>query len=80
MRSLTDIFLHAKPSELLKYTGFSPHEITEVAMLVESKVGESDTTYSRRSLVAVKRKYESDRYDNVSSSFTLPMVHHLDTP
>jgi hypothetical protein len=55
-------------------------DIKQVAMLMESKVGETDTTHSKRSLVAVKRKYESERFDNVSASFALPMVEHLDAP
>jgi hypothetical protein len=55
-------------------------DIKQVAMLMESKVGETDTTHSKRSLVAVKRKYESERFDMVSASFVLPMVEHLDAP
>ena len=51
-------------------------DIKEVAVLMEDKVGEVETTYSRRSLNAVKKKYAADKYDNVSS-FVLPTWNHL---
>lgn len=67
------------PASLLRYTGFSLNDIREVAVLMESKVPETETTNARRTLVSVRRKYESDRYDNVSTAFTPPKVEHLDT-
>jgi len=67
------------PEELIRYSGFEIEEIKEVAKLMENKVGEVDTTYSRRSLTSVKKKYASDKYDNVSS-FILPTVDHLGVP
>lgn len=44
---------------------------------MERKVKETNTTSARRKLVAVKRKYESDRYDNVSTAFTPPLARHI---
>lgn len=52
------------------------NDIKEVASLMESKVGETEMS-TRRPLEAVKRKYQSDRYDNASVSFALPKVVHL---
>ena len=66
----------AQPECLLNYTGFEVKDIKEVAVLMEDKVGEVETTYSRRSLNAVKKKYAADKYDNVSS-FVLPTWNHL---
>jgi hypothetical protein len=73
------LFRVAQPEELLKYSGFQMEQIKEVASLMENKVGEVDTTHSRRSLNSVKKKYSSDKYDNVSS-FILPTVDHLGVP
>ena len=69
-----------QPGALLDYTGFSHDDIIEVAGLLESKVRETNTTSARRRLVAVKRKYESDRYDNVSTTFTPPLARHIRVP
>jgi hypothetical protein len=68
------------PQILLRYTGFALSDIREVAVLMESKVPETETTKASRILVSVKRKYESDRYDNVSAAFAPPKARYLDTP
>jgi hypothetical protein len=52
----------------------------EVAGYIASKVSEEITSYSRRELVSVKRKYEADQYDNAASSFVNPNVSHIATP
>ena len=62
---------------LLQYTGFSQDEIRGAAALFERTVPETTSTSARRTLTAVKRKYESDRYDCVSTAFTPPLVRHL---
>lgn len=64
--------------KLLQFTDFSDSEIREAARLMERTVPETTPTNARRTLAAVKRKYESDRYDCVSTAFTPPLVDHLD--
>jgi hypothetical protein len=61
----------------MSYTGFPREKIIEVAQLMAFKVSEETTTYSRRELVSVKKKYQADRYTNASSAFTHPTVGHL---
>jgi hypothetical protein len=65
------------PESLVSYTGFSRKKIIEVSQLMAFKVSEETTTYSRRELVSVKKKYQADRYTNASSGFTHPTVGHL---
>eukprot|EP00980_Cylindrotheca_fusiformis_P028156 scaffold22583_cov106-Cylindrotheca_fusiformis.AAC.27 len=65
------------PEILLRYTGFTLNDIREVAVLMEKKIPVVETTPARRVLNSVKRKYESDRYDNVSTDFSPPKVSHL---
>ena len=65
------------PKILIRYTGFCISEIREAARLMERTVPETTSTNARRTLAAVKRKYESDRYDCVSTAFTPPLVDHL---
>jgi len=63
---------------LLDYTGFHVDEIKECAAGIADKVGGDDTVASnRRHLVAVKRKYDSRRYNHVSTEFENPEVEHL---
>ncbi|CAJ1953362.1 unnamed protein product [Cylindrotheca closterium] len=66
------------PKKLIRYTGFSICEIRDAASLMERTVPETTSTNARRTLAAVKRKYESDRYDCVSTAFTPPLVEHLE--
>jgi len=66
------------PQNLLRYTGFSNSQVLKAARLMERTVPETTSTNARRTLAAVKRKYESDRYDCVSTAFTQPLVDHLD--
>lgn len=71
---------NAKFSTLLAYTGFRFDDLLEVADLFEAKVGQLGTTQGRRELIAVRRKYESHRYEAVSNSITLPKSSHLMKP
>ena len=63
---------------LLEYTGFEADGVREVAALICSKVEEEPVTASRRQLVAVKRKFDADKYLRVSSVCAMPRVSHLD--
>jgi len=65
------------PLIILEYTGFSKEELYKCAVLIARKVGEEPVTASRRQLVAVKRKYDSSRYENVSSRLGLPTAEML---
>ncbi len=44
---------------------------------MEAKIGEVGATARSRQLIAVKRKYQSTRYESVAA-FTDPMACHLD--
>lgn len=74
--------LFSQPPALLDYSGFHENEIREAAALMEAKVGDLGATARSRDLVAVRRKYESNRYENVADigCFTNPKASHLDTP
>ena len=63
-----------QPDALVDYSGFQANDIIEVARVVASKVSEEAATCSRRELISVKRKYEGDRYDNVSREYRDPDV------
>ena len=69
-----------QPENLVAYSGFQARDIIEAASVVAAKVGEEATTSSRRELVSVKRKYEGDRYDNVSREYRDPEVCLLGSP
>jgi len=69
-----------QPTSLLQYTGFSKSEIKDAATLMEAKVGEIGATVRSRQLIAVKRKYQSTRYESVAANFTEPKACHLDEP
>lgn len=62
---------------LLDYTGFNITDIAMCAALISRKIGEKPVTASRRQLVAVKRKYDSRRYHNVSTTIDLPHESHI---
>jgi hypothetical protein len=63
---------------LLEYTGFGSDEIKECAEGMADKVGGDDTVASnRRHLVAVKKKYDTRKYQHISTEFENPEVEHL---
>ena len=69
---VTDMFSasHSRfqPAALLKYSDFKVEDIKKAAELVQGTVGVQAATKARRKLEAVKRKYESERYDSVSET------------
>ena len=66
-----------QPTELLVYTGFELSKILEVAEKICSKVHSTQVTTSRRELIAVKRKYESTRYQLVATEFDEPQIEDI---
>jgi hypothetical protein len=68
---------HRKPPILLEYTGYSRYDIIDCATHIAKKVSEEPVTASNRELIAVKRKYDSKKYLNVSTSVDLPSVHQI---
>lgn len=60
------------PPILLEYTGFRKRDISECAKLIATKVALEPVTASNRQLVAVKKKYDSRKYSNVSRDYDLP--------
>jgi len=69
-----------KPGCLLEYSGYTERDIREAASLIEQKVGETHPTHRRRQLVAVKQKFQSAGYGQVSSIFSVPRLSHLGNP
>lgn len=65
---------------LLTYSGYSLENIKEAAELFEARVGQQGASQGRRNLVAVRRKFDSARFFNVSRIFILPRVAHLSLP
>lgn len=65
------------PPILLEYTGYSRYDIIDCATHIAKKVSEEPVTASNRELIAVKRKYDSKKYLNVSTSVDLPSVHQI---
>jgi hypothetical protein len=76
----SNILFYFQPESIVAYSGYRREEIMEVAGYIASKVSEEITSYSRRELVSVKRKYEADQYDNAATSFVNPNVSHIATP
>ena len=60
------------PAALHEYSGYALDEVSECARLIAKKVGEEPVTASRRQLVAVKKKYATDKYRNVSENYENP--------
>ncbi|GMH96123.1 hypothetical protein TrST_g4643 [Triparma strigata] len=60
------------PEALKEYSGYSMKQVQECAALIAKKVGEEPVTASRRQLVAVKKKYASDKYRNISENYSNP--------
>ena len=63
-----DIYL----AQLREYSGYALDEVSECAALIAKKVGEEPVTASRRQLVAVKKKYGTDKYRNISDQYDNP--------
>jgi hypothetical protein len=66
-----------KPKALLDFTGFEASKVLEAATKICVKVRAITVTVSRRELVAVKRKYDENRYVHVSSKFEEPDMQHI---
>jgi len=67
-----------QPQTLLDYSGFELEQVMKVAALVASKVKENQVTNSKRNLLAVRKKYELDKYSRVSEEFKAPDIGHLE--
>lgn len=65
------------PRVLLEYTGFETSAIKECATIICEKLDEEVMTASRRELVAVKRKYDSTKYQSISTEVVNPDVSDL---
>ena len=61
----------------MEYTGFSEFELTTCMERMAEKVGEEPITASRRQLNAVKKKYENNKYLEVSTNVELPNVQYV---
>lgn len=66
-----------KPPLLLTHTGFTPAEICEVAKKISTHVAREVTTQSGRDLIAVKRKYEANKFQQVAVRFSDPTVENI---
>jgi len=64
---------------LIEYTGFEKAILLECANLTAIKVGEEPVTASRRQLVAVKRKYDNKKFQNISMSVKCPNLDDIVT-
>lgn len=65
------------PTILMEYTGFSEFELTSCMGRMAEKVGEEPITASRRQLNAVKKKYENNKYLEVSTNVELPSLQYV---
>jgi hypothetical protein len=61
-----------QPQILLDYTGFPVSAIKECAEHIVDKVDEEVITASGRELVAVKRKFDNTKYENISTEIRNP--------
>ena len=61
----------------MEYTGFSEYELTICMELMAEKVAEEPVTASRRTLNAVKKKWENEKYLEVSTNLELPDVQYV---
>jgi cyclin B len=66
-----------QPNILLKHTGFAQADICEVAEKICLHVPKEVTTQSGRELIAVKRKYEADKYNQVAIRFHDPEIEDI---
>ena len=61
----------------MEYTGFSEYELTTCMERMAEKVAEEPVTASRRTLNAVKKKWENEKYLEVSTKLELPDVQYV---
>lgn len=54
------------PELLMEYTDFDESEIRQCIADIARKVSEEQVTMSNRQLIAVKRKYDQEKYENIS--------------
>eukprot|EP00814_Leptocylindrus_danicus_P010872 CAMPEP_0116020402 /NCGR_PEP_ID=MMETSP0321-20121206/9773_1 /TAXON_ID=163516 /ORGANISM="Leptocylindrus danicus var. danicus, Strain B650" /LENGTH=434 /DNA_ID=CAMNT_0003491081 /DNA_START=840 /DNA_END=2144 /DNA_ORIENTATION=- len=54
------------PELLMEYTNFDEGEIRQCIANIAKKVSEEQVTMSNRQLIAVKRKYDQEKYQNIS--------------
>jgi len=54
------------PQILKEYTGFSAEHLSTCMEWMCKKIDEEPVTMSNRQLIAVKRKYDQEKYDNIS--------------
>lgn len=50
----------------MEYTDFDESEIRQCIADIARKVSEEQVTMSNRQLIAVKRKYDQEKYENIS--------------
>lgn len=62
------------PAKLSDYSGYSEEDIVECAALIAKKVGEEPVTASRRQLVAVKKKYSTEKFGNIADKYDNPEI------
>ena len=55
------------PPILMEYTNFNEQELRLCISLIRRKVSEEPVTMSNRQLIAVKRKYDQEKYKNISA-------------
>jgi hypothetical protein len=63
-----------KPPILLEYTGFDRHDLILCAERIAEKVAIEPVTASKRQLIAVKKKYNSAKFLNISEDYSLPTL------
>jgi len=71
------LLYYLQPTILMEYTGFSESELTTCMERMEEKVAEEPITASRCQLNAVKKKYENNKYLEVSTNVELPNVKYV---
>ncbi len=62
------------PQILLEFTGFDKERIYHIAKIIAEKVAEEPITASNRQLIAVKKKYDDDKYSFISTQYDLPSI------
>ena len=55
------------PQILKEYTNFNELELRKCMYMISQKVSEEPVTMSNRQLIAVKRKYDQEKYSNISA-------------
>jgi hypothetical protein len=67
-------FFHFKPPILLEYTGFDRIDLILCAEHIAEKVAVEPVTASNRHLIAVKKKYNTSKFLNISGDYSLPTL------